>query len=125
MAAGSKTLEILGRPGFYERLEALSAKLKAGLKVGATKSGIDLTVNRAGSMFTPFFTSVPVTDYASAKKSDTAAFGRFFHAMLNHGVYLPPSQFEAAFVSASHSEADVQQTIDAAGLAFAEAREKR
>jgi glutamate-1-semialdehyde 2,1-aminomutase len=125
MAAGSKTLEILGRPGFYERLEALSAKLKAGLKVGATKAGIDLTVNRAGSMFTPFFTSVPVADYASAKKSDTAAFGRFFHAMLNHGVYLPPSQFEAAFVSASHSEADVQQTIDAAGLAFAEVREKR
>jgi len=124
MAAGAKTLEILSRPGFYERLEALSAKLKAGLKVVATKAGIDLTVNRAGSMFTPFFTSVPVVDYASAKKSDTAAFGRFFHSMLDNGVYLPPSQFEAAFISAAHSEADVQQTIDAAGRAFAEVKGK-
>ncbi|HLY61409.1 MAG TPA: glutamate-1-semialdehyde 2,1-aminomutase [Terriglobia bacterium] len=120
MAAGAKTLEILGRPGVYERLESLTAKLKAGLKVAATKAGKDLTVNRAGSMFTPFFTSVPVVDYTSAKKSDTAAFGRFFHSMLDHGVYLPPSQFEAAFVSTAHSEADIQQTIDAAGHAFVE-----
>lgn len=120
MAAGSKTLEILSRPGVYERLETLTAKLKAGLKVAATKAGKDLTVNRAGSMFTPFFTSLPVVDYASAKKSDTAAFGRFFHLMLDHGVYLPPSQFEAAFVSTAHTEADIQQTVDAAGTAFAE-----
>jgi glutamate-1-semialdehyde 2,1-aminomutase len=120
MAAGAKTLEILSRPGFYERLETLTAKLKAGLKVGATKAGKDLTVNRAGSMFTPFFTSLPVVDFASAKKSDTAAFARFFHAMLGHGVYLPPSQFEAGFVSAAHTEADIQQTIDAAERSFAE-----
>jgi glutamate-1-semialdehyde 2,1-aminomutase len=120
MAAGAKTLEILSRPGVYERLETTTAKLKAGLKVGATKAGKDLTVNRAGSMFTPFFTSLPVVDYASAKKSDAAAFGRFFHSMLDHGVYLPPSQFEAAFVSTAHTDADIQQTIDAAGRAFAE-----
>jgi glutamate-1-semialdehyde 2,1-aminomutase len=120
MAAGAKTLEILSRPGVYERLETLTAKLKAGLKVAATKAGKDLTVNRAGSMFTPFFTSVPVVDFASAKKADTAAFGRFFRSMLEHGVYLPPSQFEAAFVSTAHSNEDIQQTIDAAGLAFAE-----
>ena len=118
MAAGSKTLEILSRPGVYERLESLSAKLKAGLKTEAARAGVPLTVNRAASMFTAFFREGAVTDYASAKKSDTAAFGRFFHALLDNGVYLPPSQFEAAFVSAAHTEADIQQTIDAAGRAF-------
>jgi glutamate-1-semialdehyde 2,1-aminomutase len=118
MAAGSKTLEVLSRPGFYERLESLSAKLKAGLKAEAAKAGLSLTVNRAGSMFTAFFADGPIFDYASAKKSDTAAFGRFFHALLGNGVYFPPSQFEAAFISAAHTEADIQQTIDAAGRAF-------
>jgi glutamate-1-semialdehyde 2,1-aminomutase len=120
MAAGSKTLEILSRPGVYERLETLTAKLKAGLKVEAARAGVDLTVNRAGSMFTPFFTATPVVDYVSAKKSDTTAFGRFFHSLLDNGVYFPPSQFEAAFVSTAHTEADIQQTIDVAAKAFAD-----
>jgi len=70
-------------------------------------------VNRVGSMFTLFFTECPVTDYESAKRSDTARFGRFFHAMLERGIYLPPSQFEATFVSAAHSEEDIQRTAAA------------
>jgi glutamate-1-semialdehyde 2,1-aminomutase len=118
MAAGSKTLEVLSRSGVYERLESVSAKLKAGLKTVAAGAGVALTVNRAGSMFTAFFTEGPVVDYASAKKSDTAAFGRFFHALLDNGIYFPPSQFEAAFVSVAHTDADIQQTIDAAAKAL-------
>ena len=118
MAAGSKTLEILSRPGVYETLETRSAKLESGLKAEAIRSGIALTLNRAGSMFTPFFNHGPVINYTSAKKSDTAAFGRFFHSLLDQGIYLPPSQFEAAFVSTAHSDADIEQTISAAGEAF-------
>lgn len=75
--------------------------------------------NRVGSMFTWFFTAGPVTDWESAAKSDTKAFARFFRAMLDKGVYLPPSQFEAAFLSAAHTESDIQQTIAAARQAFA------
>jgi len=118
MAAGSKTLEILSRPGVYESLETRSAKLEAGLKAEANRSGVALTLNRVGSMFTPFFSHGPVINYTSAKKSDTAAFGRFFHSLLDQGIYLPPSQFEAAFVSTAHSDADIEQTIVAAGEAF-------
>ncbi len=79
----------------------------------------DVTVNRVGSMMTWFFTPQPVTDYATAKRSDTARFGRFFHAMLDRGVYLPPSQFEAMFVSAVHSPADIEMTVKAARESFA------
>jgi glutamate-1-semialdehyde 2,1-aminomutase len=75
--------------------------------------------NRVGSMFTWFFAEGPVTDWTSAAKSDTEAFGRFFRAMLDNGIYLPPSQFEAAFISAAHTERDVQRTIAAAKNAFA------
>lgn len=119
VAAGLKTLELLRRPGFYERLEALAARLAAGVQGEAARAGVALTVNRVGSMFTPFFTPDPVTDYASAKKADTAAFGRFFRTLLERGVYLPPSQFEAAFVSSAHSEEDINATVEAAGVAFA------
>ena len=118
MAAGPKTLEILRRPGVYERLETISEKLAKGMKREAERAGVALTVNRVGSMFTAFFTAQPVFDYSSAKKSDTAAFGRFFHAMLDRGVYLPPAQFEAAFVSTAHSDADVETTVDAAAKSF-------
>ena len=120
VAAGLKTLEILRRPGFYERLEQLSNRLGTGLRNASTEAGMPLTVNRAASMITAFFTASPVTDYASAKRSDTAAFGRFFRKMLERGVYLPPSQFEAAFVSSAHTEADIDQTVETAALAFAE-----
>jgi glutamate-1-semialdehyde 2,1-aminomutase len=77
-----------------------------------------ITVNRVGSMFTFFFTDGPVTDYESAKRCDTARFGRYFRAMLERGVYLAPSQFEAAFVSAAHTEEDIAQTVAAAREAF-------
>ena len=122
VAAGLKTLEILRRPGTYERLEVIAEKLASGLAAAAAKAGVPLTVNRVGSMFTCFFTSDPVTDYASAKRSDTVKFARFFRALLEGGVYFPPSQFEAAFVSTAHSEADVTLTIEAAAKAFDEIR---
>jgi glutamate-1-semialdehyde 2,1-aminomutase len=83
---------------------------------------VPLQFNRAGSMFTWFFTAEPVTDWDSASKSDTKAFGKFFRAMLDAGIYLPPSQFEAAFLSVAHSEDDVQKTIAAAKKAFSAAK---
>jgi glutamate-1-semialdehyde 2,1-aminomutase len=119
VAAGLKTLEVLRRPGLYERLEALAARLAAGLQAEAARAGVTLTLNRVGSMFTAFFAARPVADYASAKQADTAAFGRFFRTLLERGVYLPPSQFEAAFVSSAHSEEDLNATVEAAGAAFA------
>ena len=118
VAAGMKTLEILRRPGIYEQLEKISAALAAGLKEQSARAGVPLTVNRAGSMLTAFFTEGPVTDYASAKKSDTGVFGRFFASLLDQGVYFPPSQFEAAFVSLAHSSRDIEETVEAAGKAF-------
>ena len=119
VAAGLKTLEILRRPGLYERLDSLTAKLAKGLATEAARQGTPLTVNRVGSMFTAFFCPDPVTDYTSAKKADTSAYSLFFRLLLEAGVYFPPSQFEAAFVSASHSEGDVAATLQAASLAFA------
>ena len=116
--AGLKTLELLRRPGSYERLEQLTARLAEGIKQRAAGAGIPITINRVGSMFTVFFTGEAVTDYASAKASDTARFGKFFRGLLERGVYFPPSQFEAAFVSLAHTEEDVARTIEAAGQAF-------
>jgi len=113
-------LEVIQRPGFYQRLEAVSAKLASGLVDTAQRTRVPLIVNRKGSMFTAFFASERVTDYASAKKSDTARFGHFFRALLTRGVYFPPSQFETAFVSAAHSEADIEETVAAAAAAFAQ-----
>ncbi len=118
MAAGCATLDLVARPGTYERLEALGARLESGLRSAAAAAGRAVTINRVGSMITVFFTAGPVTDYATAKTSDTAAFGRFFHAMLGAGVYLPPAQFEAAFLSLAHTEGDIDQTVAAAAAAF-------
>jgi glutamate-1-semialdehyde 2,1-aminomutase len=116
VAAGLAAIRALdGRA--YARLEALGARLERGMLEGARKAGVPLTVNRVGSMLTAFFCPGPVVDYASARGSDTARYARFFGAMLERGVYLAPSQFEAAFVSLAHSEAD----LDAAGRAAAEA----
>jgi glutamate-1-semialdehyde 2,1-aminomutase len=119
MAAGLKTLEVLRRPGIYDRLDALTNKLTEGLASEAARQGVAVTVNRVGSMFTVFFTSIVVNDYSGAKKADAGAFGLFFRSLLDTGVYFPPSQFEAAFVSTSHSEGDVSATVQAASLAFA------
>lgn len=120
VAAGLKTLEIIRRPGFYERLEAISARLADGVRKAASEAGVPLAVNRAGSMMTAFFAGGPVIDYPSAKHADTAAFGRFFRNMLKLGIYLPPSQFEAAFISEAHTEADIDQTVEAAAQTFGE-----
>jgi glutamate-1-semialdehyde 2,1-aminomutase len=118
VAAGLKTLEILRRPGLYERLDSLTGKLTDGLAAEAVTAGVALTLNRVGSMFTAFLTPDPVTNYESAKKSDASAYGSFFRSLLESGVYFPPSQFEAAFVSTSHSEGDVSATLQAASYAF-------
>jgi glutamate-1-semialdehyde 2,1-aminomutase len=118
MAAGAAQLERLEEPGAYARLEALSARLHEGLLEAVRRTGVEATVNRVGSMITLFFCRGPVVDYATAKASDTARFGRFFHAMLERGVYLPPAQFEAAFVSLAHTEADIDLTVKAAGDAL-------
>jgi glutamate-1-semialdehyde 2,1-aminomutase len=98
-------------PETYDQLESRAAALCAAAPAG-------MTVNRVGSMFTFFFTDCPVTDYTSAKRCDTARFGRFFRAMLDGGIYLAPSQFETAFVSAAHTEEDIRQTVAAAREAF-------
>jgi glutamate-1-semialdehyde 2,1-aminomutase len=118
MAAGCATLDALERHGTYERLEALTIRLQVGLARAAQAAEIMLTVNRVGSMITPFFCRGPVNDYAAAKGSDTTRFGRFFHGMLDEGVYLPPGQFESAFVSLAHTEADIDETVRAAGVAL-------
>jgi glutamate-1-semialdehyde 2,1-aminomutase len=115
MAAGLAMLRFLtDHPDVYPRMEQLSGKLVDGVVSAAKQAGIDMTANRVGSMFTWFFGSEPVGDWTSAAKADTRKFGRFHNAMLHAGVWLPPSQFEAAFLSAAHSEQDVEATIAAA-----------
>ena len=118
MTAGIETLKILSQPGTYERLDKLSGQLSDGFSDAAKSAGVPVYNTRVGSMFCTFFTEGPVTDYESAKKSDTAAFGRFFIAMLEEGVYLAPSQFEAAFLSIAHTEEHIGKTIKAANKAF-------
>jgi len=122
VAAGIATLRALEQPGVYSRLEESGNSLQMGLADGAKSAGVPLTVNRVGSMLTAFFTDSPVTDYASAKTSDTARYGRFFHAMLDGGVFLAASQFEAAFVSLAHGLADLDEASAIARKAFAQAR---
>jgi glutamate-1-semialdehyde 2,1-aminomutase len=119
MAAGYATLRYLrDHKEIYKQLDKLGGELVSGVASAAKQAGVAMTHNRVGSMFTWFFTPGPVTDWNSAAKADTEAFGRFFRSMLDAGVYLPPSQFEAAFLSAAHTEEDVQQTIAAAKQAF-------
>jgi glutamate-1-semialdehyde 2,1-aminomutase len=120
MAAGYAQLRYLkDQKNLYQQLDQLSAGLVAGVAAAAKSAGVAMTHNRVGSMFTWFFTPGPVTDWNSAAKSDTEAFGRFFRNMLEGGIYLPPSQYEAAFLSAVHTAEDVQKTIAAATHAFA------
>jgi glutamate-1-semialdehyde 2,1-aminomutase len=120
MAAGCAMLKQLrDRKGeIYPRLEKLSGELADGVSAAAKEAGVPLCHNRVGSMFTWFFQDGPVTDWDSASKSNTEAFGKFFRSMLDSGVYLPPSQYEAVFLGATHSEEDVQRTIAAAKQAF-------
>jgi glutamate-1-semialdehyde 2,1-aminomutase len=119
MAAGVATLRYLkAHREIYQRIDTLSAKLVSGVLAAAKSVGVAMTANRVGSMFTWFFASGPVHDWDTAAKSDTAAFGKFFRGMLENGVYLPPAQYEAAFLSAAHTEADVEATIAAAKVAL-------
>jgi glutamate-1-semialdehyde 2,1-aminomutase len=120
MAAGVATLRLLAEPGVYEHLENLAARLVKGMVEAARTAGVPYTANRVGSMFTGFFCAEPVNDYATAKRSDTHRYARFFHTMLDRGVYFAPSQFEAGFMSLAHTEADVDTTLENALAAFGE-----
>ncbi len=114
MSAGIAQLRALKGSDVYDRLESSGAALEAGLSRTLADTGAAARIARVGSMWTLFFTRDPVVDLDSAKLADTAAYARFFHAMLERGIYLPPSQFEAAFISLAHSKADIEQTITAA-----------
>ena len=120
MAAGIAMLKQLGerKEEIYPKIEKLSGALVDGVMAAAKDAGVTLCANRVGSMFTWFFQNGPVTDWDSASRSDTETFGKFFRAMLENGVYLPPSQYEAAFLGAAHTEEDVQRAIAAARVAF-------
>lgn len=120
MTAGIETLQALDSdPDFYSNLESSGAYIQKGIETAAGEAGVDCTVNRCGSMFTAFFTSNPVTDFTSAKTSDVSKFTAYFNSMLENGVYLPPSQFEACFLSAAHTREDLDKTINAARESFA------
>ncbi len=118
MRAGIATLKELSRPGLYESLNGLAKNLAAGLQKALKDAGIGAQVNNIGSLSTIFFALRPVTDYTGAKRSDTKLYARFFRDMLQRGIYLAPSQFEAAFVSASHTSEDIDRTISAAADAL-------
>ena len=118
MKAGLLTLRRLHDESIYGKLEESSARLCEGLSAAAAAAGITTTTNRVGSMWTSFFTSEPVTNWATANKSNRELYGKFFHAMLAEEVYLAPSQFEAAFVSIAHTELIIEQTIEASKKAF-------
>ncbi len=119
MAAGIATLDAFDAPGVWAHLDAMSGMLCDGLAERAAAAGLPWFGTRVGTMFCGFFTDTPVTDYATAKTSDVATFRRYFHAMLEHGVYLAPSQFEAGFMSYAHGEREIAATLDAAEEAFA------
>ena len=120
VTAGITTLKILKQPGTYDRLEQKSRRLNEGLLHTAQEAGITATGNRVGSMFTLFFTNQTVVDWPTAKTSSTEGFAGFFRGMLENGVYLAPSQFEAGFLSTAHTDTDVEATLAAARKAFAQ-----
>ncbi len=121
MAAGLKTLDLIGTPGFYEALTAKTERLTAGLKERANKAGIAFTTNSVGGMFGLFFSKEEkITGFAQVMTCNQDLFKRFFHAMLAEGIYLAPSTFEAGFVSAAHNDEDLEQTLAIAGKVFAQ-----
>ena len=123
MAAGIAQLELLQQPGVYEALEARSAWLADGLGEAANAAGVPIQQTRVGSMFCAFFSDQPVIDYTTAKTASTERYARFFQAMLDQGIYLAPSQFEAGFLSLAHQEQELERTIEAARSAFAQVAE--
>jgi glutamate-1-semialdehyde 2,1-aminomutase len=118
MTAGIATLEILAQSGTWQKLEEAAGRLSEGIGRAAQEAGVPIVSTRVGTMFTTFFTSQPVRDWPSAKTSDTLRFAKFFRAMLDNGVYLAPSQFEAGFVSTAHTPEIIDRTIEAARRAF-------
>ena len=118
MTAGIETLKLLQQAGTYKQLEMKSARLAEAVTRAATKSGVSLYISRIASLLTVFFTVSPVIDYESASRADTAFFARFFQRLLSEGVYWPPSPFEAAFVSLSHSDEDIRLTNEIIGRAL-------
>jgi glutamate-1-semialdehyde 2,1-aminomutase len=113
MSAGIASLDLLAAPGFYDSLEASSKRLGDGIVAALGETDAAATAARVGSLLTLFFSREPITDYAAAKKCDTKRFAAFFRAMLDRGIFLAPSQFEAAFVSAAHTDADIDRTLSA------------
>ena len=122
MSAGIETLDAIAEDGFYERLDAQAARLAEGLARAARQAEVDCTITRIGSILTGFFHNQTPTDYDSAAASDTDAYARYFHAMLDAGVNLAPAQFEAMFVSAAHDDSVIDATVAAAEGAFQELR---
>jgi glutamate-1-semialdehyde 2,1-aminomutase len=120
MAAGAATLSLLKSHSLYALLAQRTADLVQGIRAVARRRKVSVTVNSVGSMFTVFFTKDPVSDLASAEKSDTRAYGKFFHGLLKRGVYFPPSQYEASFVSAAHTLENIEKTLMAADAALRE-----
>jgi glutamate-1-semialdehyde 2,1-aminomutase len=114
MRAGIETLKQVAEPNFYERLNERAERLVAGLRKAAKESGLPAQLNAKGSLATLFFTERAVRNYEDAKVSDTGRYARFFQEMLGRGIFLAPSQFEAMFLSAAHTDADIDGTISAA-----------
>jgi glutamate-1-semialdehyde 2,1-aminomutase len=122
MAAGIVTLRLLADDGVYRRLDALGGQLADGMRAAAKAAEAAVTITQLGSMMTVFFADSAPADYTSAKRANSERYGAFFHSMLHAGVYLPPSQFEAMFVSLAHQQVDIDRTIEAATTAFAASR---
>jgi len=118
MTAGIETLKVLSRPEVYRQMETVSSALEEGIASAAASVRVPLHVSRVGSILTAFFINESVMDYESAKRADTGLFGRFFQQLLAEGVYWPPSQFEAAFVSVGHSNQDIEITVKNASKAL-------
>jgi glutamate-1-semialdehyde 2,1-aminomutase len=118
MSAGIATLEALQAPGLWDELVSMTVKLAHGITIRAQAAGIPLQGNQVGTMFSAFFTETPVQDWPTAKTSDTSRFARYFQGMLEHGVYLAPSQFEAGFLSAAHDQEAIGTTLDAVEKVF-------
>jgi len=118
MAAGLKTLELISATGFYEALAQKTQRLLIGMKEKASQAGISIAVNQVGGMFGLFFSEQQVSSFSQVMQCDQELFKRFFHGMLQQGVYLAPSAFEAGFVSAAHSDEDIEKTLDAADIVF-------
>ncbi len=119
MTAGIETLRAIREPGVWDALEAQGDKLMAGFEEAAKAAQLPLSHSRVGTMFGIFFNGAPVTDWDSAANSDTGRFGRYFQGMLEHGVYVAPSQFEAGFLSTAHGDKEIQHTVDAAAAVMA------